>query len=190
LRHWKIGKGDKVGIVGLGGLGHMAIKLANAMGAEVTLFTTSSQKMKDGEKLGATRAILSTHTEEMKKSMNTLDFILNTVSAPHNLDIYLEQLKRDGTMCLVGLPETPHPSPAVGPMIFKRKTLAGSLIGGIKETEEMLNFCADHHITADIEVISADRINEAYTRMLKSDVKYRFVIDLQSLNHRSHQTKY
>lgn len=181
LRHWKVGKGVKVGIVGLGGLGHMAIKIAHAMGAEVTLFTTSPSKMEDGKKLGADRAILSNHPEEMKKSVNTFDFILNTVSASHNLDIYLEQLKRDGVMCLVGIPEVPHPSTTVGLLIFKRKALTGSLIGGIKETEEMLNFCADHNITADIELITMEKINEAYERMLKSDVKYRFVVDIASL---------
>lgn len=181
LRHWKVGKGHKVGIVGLGGLGHMAIKLAHAMGAEVTLFTTSPEKMKDGKKLGADHAILSTRADEMKKSANTFDFILDTVSASHNLDMYLEQLKRDGTMCVVGIPEIPHPSPTVGLLIFKRKALAGSLIGGIKETEEMLNFCADHNITADIELIPMAKVNEAYERILKGDVKYRFVIDLQSL---------
>ncbi len=152
LRHWKVGKGDKVGIVGLGGLGHMAIKIARAMGAEVTLFTTSPDKVKEGKKLGAHSVVLSSQPEEMKKRANTFDFILDTVSVSHNLDVYLEQLKRDGTMCLVGLPEIPHPSPTVGLLIFKRKTLAGSLIGGIKETEEMLNFCADHQITADIEL--------------------------------------
>ena len=181
LRHWKIGKGHKVGVVGLGGLGHMAIKLASAMGAEVTLFTTSPGKIKDGKKLGAHHAILSSNPSEMKKMSGTFDFILNTVSASHNLDIYLELLKRDGTMCLVGIPENPHPSPTAGLLIFKRKALAGSLIGGIKETQEMLNFCADHNITADIELIPIQKINEAYERMLKSDVKYRFVIDMSSL---------
>jgi uncharacterized zinc-type alcohol dehydrogenase-like protein len=185
LRHWKVGKGDKVGIVGLGGLGHMAIKIAHAMGAEVTLFTTSPGKMKDGKKLGAHHAILSRDAEEMKKVASSFDFILDTVSAAHDLDIYLELLKRDGTMCLVGLPEVLHPSPTFDHLILKRKNLSGSLIGGIKETEEMLNFCADHHITADIELIPIEKINEAYARMLKNDVKYRFVIDIASLRERS-----
>jgi uncharacterized zinc-type alcohol dehydrogenase-like protein len=181
LRHWKVSKGTKVGVVGLGGLGHMAIKLAHAMGAEVTLFTTSPDKMKDGKKLGAHHAVLSTHSEAMQKEIGSFDFILNTVAASHNLDPFVQLLKRDGTMCLVGIPENPHPSPNIGELIFKRKQLAGSLIGGIAETQEMLHFCADHNITADIELIPIEKINEAYERMLKSDVKYRFVIDIASL---------
>lgn len=181
LRHWKVRKGDKVAIVGLGGLGHMAIKLAHAMGAEVTLFTTSPDKMKDGKKLGAHHAVLSRNAEELKKYAGMFDFILNTVAAPHNLDPYIELLKKDAAMCVVGIPEIPHPSPNVGLLIFKRRSLAGSLIGGIEETEEMLNFCADHDITADIELIQMKEINTAYERMLKNDVKYRFVIDIKSL---------
>lgn len=181
LRHWKVGKGMRVGIVGLGGLGHMAIKLAHAMGAEVVLFTTSPDKVKDGKKLGAHHAVLSNRPDEMQKFAGTFDFILNTVSASHNLDVYVEQLKRDGTMCLVGIPEYPHPSPNVGNLVFSRRALAGSLIGGIRETQEMLDFCAHHNITADIELIPMEKVNEAYERMLRSDVKYRFVIDVASL---------
>lgn len=181
LRHWHVGKGTKVAVVGLGGLGHMAIKLAHAMGAEVTLFTTSPNKVIDGKKLGAHHVILSNNINEMKKSVGTFDFILNTIAASHNLDIYLEQLKRDGTMCLVGIPEHRHDFSNVSEMIFKRKNIAGSLIGGIKETQEMLDFCAEHDIHADIELIRIDEINEAYERVLRGDVKYRFVIDISSL---------
>lgn len=181
LAHWGIGKHSKVGVVGLGGLGHMAIKIAKAMGAHVVLFTTSQGKVEDAKRLGADEVVLSKNREEMKALARSFDFILNTVAASHNLDPFLELLKRDGTMCLVGAPALPHPSPSVTQLIFKRRQLAGSLIGGIKETQEMLDFCAKHHITADIELISIDHINEAYERMLKSDVKYRFVIDLASL---------
>ena len=181
LRYWKVGKGMRIGVVGLGGLGHMALKLAHAMGAEVTLFTTSQNKIKDGKKLGADEVVLTNREESMKKLANSFDFILNTVAAPHNLDPFIELLKRDATMCLVGLPAHPHPQLNVGNLIFKRKKLAGSLIGGIEETEEMLRFCADHQITADIELIEIQQINEAYERMLKNDVKYRFVIDIKSL---------
>jgi alcohol dehydrogenase (NADP+) len=181
LRHWKVGKGTRVGVVGLGGLGHMAIKLAHAMGAHVVLFTTSPGKTDDAKKLGADEVVISKNSDEMKKFVGSLDFILNTVSAPHNLDAYLELLKRDGTMCLVGAPEHPHPASNVTNLIFKRRSLGGSLIGGIKETQEMLDFCAKHHILSEIEIIPIQKINEAYERMLKSDVKYRFVIDNASL---------
>lgn len=181
LRHWKVKKGDKVGIVGLGGLGHMGIKLAHAMGAHVVLFTTSPSKAQDAKRLGADEIVVSKNSEEMKKHINSFDFILNTVSASHNLDQYMELLKRDGTMCLVGAPEHPHPSPNINNMIFKRRTIGGSLIGGLKETQEMLDFCAKHGITSDIELITIDKVNEAYDRLAKSDVKYRFVIDLSSL---------
>lgn len=181
LRHWKIGKGSKVGVVGLGGLGHMAIKLAHAMGAYVVLFTTSASKVQDAKRLGADEVVISKNPEEMKKQASRFDFIINTVSVSHNLDPYIELLKRDGTMCLIGAPESPHPSPSVNLLIFRRKQLAGSLIGGIKETQEMLDFCAQHHITSDIEMIPIQKINEAYERMIKSDVKYRFVIDIASL---------
>ena len=181
LRHWKVGKGSKVGVVGLGGLGHMAIKLAHAMGAHVVLFTTSAGKVQDAKRLGADEVVISKNANEMKKQTNRLDFILNTVAAPHNLDQFLALLKRDGTMCLVGAPGEPHPSPNINLLIFGRRQIGGSLIGGIKETQEMLDFCAKHQITSDIEMISIEKINEAYERMLKSDVKYRFVIDIASL---------
>lgn len=181
LRHWKVGKGSKVGVVGLGGLGHMAIKLANAMGAHVVLFTTSPGKVQDAKKLGAQEVVISKNPEEMKKHLNSFDFIINTVAASHNLDPYLELLKLDGTLCLVGAPADPHPSPTITNLIFKRRSIGGSLIGGLKETQEMLDFCAKHHITSDIELIPIQKINEAYERVLKSDVKYRFVIDISSL---------
>lgn len=181
LRHWKIGKGSKVGVVGLGGLGHMAIKLAHAMGAHVVLFTTSAGKTEDAKKMGANEVVISKNPDEMKKHLNSLDFIINTVAASHNLDAYIELLKRDGTMCLIGAPEHPHPSPNITNLIFKRRSIGGSLIGGLKETQEMLDFCGKNHITSDIELIPIQQINEAYERVLKSDVKYRFVIDLASL---------
>jgi alcohol dehydrogenase (NADP+) len=181
LRHWKVGKGSKVGIVGLGGLGHMGLKFSHALGAHTVLFTTSANKKADALKLGANEVIISNNSEEVKKHASSFDFILNTVAVPHNLDVYLELLKRDGALCMVGLPELPHPSPSIGNLISKRRQLAGSLIGGIKETQEMLDFCAQHQITSDIELIPMQKINEAYERMLKSDVKYRFVIDMASL---------
>jgi uncharacterized zinc-type alcohol dehydrogenase-like protein len=181
LRHWKVGPGTKVGVVGLGGLGHMGVKLAHALGAHVVLFTGSPGKMADARRLGADEVVVTRHADEVGKHANALDFILNTVSAQHNLDVYLNLLKRDGTMCLVGAPEHPHPSPSVMAMIFRRRALAGSLIGGIRETQEMLDFCAEHNIVSDVEVIPMQRINEAYERMLKSDVKYRFVIDMASI---------
>ncbi len=178
LRHWQVGPGKKVGIVGLGGLGHMGVKIAHAMGAHVVLFTTSPGKIADGKRLGADDVCISTDPKQMAAYANQLDFILNTVAAPHDLDAYLQLLKRDGTMTLVGAPAEPHPSPTVFNLIFKRRQLAGSLIGGIRETQEMLDFCAQHNIVSDIELISMDYINTAYERMLKSDVKYRFVIDM------------
>jgi uncharacterized zinc-type alcohol dehydrogenase-like protein len=181
LRHWKIKQGDKVGIVGLGGLGHMGVKFAHAFGAHVVLFTTSPGKTEDAKRLGADEVVISKNPVEMERHLKSFDFILNTVAAPHNLDQFTGLLKRDGTMCLVGVPDSPHPSPSVGNLIFKRRSLAGSLIGGIKETQEMLDFCAEHNITSDIEVIAIQDINEAFERMLKSDVKYRFVIDMTSL---------
>jgi len=181
LMHWQVGAGDKVGVVGLGGLGHMAVKFAHALGAEVVLFTTSPDKIADAKRLGADSVVISKNPEEMARHSLSFDFILNTVAAPHNLDAYTALLKRDGTLCLVGVPDQPHPSPSVGNLIFKRRNIAGSLIGGLKETQEMLDFCAKHNITSDIEMIPIQQINEAYQRVLKSDVKYRFVIDLQSL---------
>jgi uncharacterized zinc-type alcohol dehydrogenase-like protein len=181
LRHWGAGPGKKVGIVGLGGLGHMGVKIAHAMGAEVTLFTTSRNKIEDGRRLGADAVCISTDSAQMAVHANQFDLIVNTVAAPHDLDAYLQLLKRDGTMTLVGAPAEPHPSPNVFNLIFKRRQLAGSLIGGIRETQEMLDFCAQRGIVSDVETIPMDYINTAYERMLKSDVKYRFVIDLASL---------
>ena len=168
-------------LVGIGGLGHMGIKLAHAMGAHVVAFTTSDSKRKDAHALGADEVVVSRNPEEMAAHAKSFDFILNTVAAPHDLDAFLVLLKRDGTMTLVGAPATPHPSPNVFNLITKRRALAGSMIGGIPETQEMLDFCAAHGIGSDVEVIPASRVNEAYERMLRSDVKYRFVIDTASL---------
>ncbi|WP_462381817.1 NAD(P)-dependent alcohol dehydrogenase [Pseudomonas sp. Marseille-QA0892] len=181
LRQWNVQPGHKVGVVGLGGLGHMAVKIAAAMGAHVVLFTTSPNKRDDALRLGAAEVVVSKNEDEMNAHANSFDFILNTVAAPHSLDALLGLLKRDGTMTLVGAPESPHPSPEVFSLIFKRRRLAGSLIGGIAETQEMLDFCAEHGIVSDIEEISMDYINDAYERMLRSDVKYRFVIDMKTL---------
>ena len=181
LKHWKVGPGSKVGIVGLGGLGHMGVKLAHAMGAHVVLFTTSANKVEDAKRLGADEVVISKNPDEMKAHIKSFDFILNTVAAAHNLDVFTELLKRDGTMCLNGVPEHAHPSPNIGNLIFKRRQIAGSLIGGIKETQEMLDFCAEHNITSDIEIIDIKDINESYERMVKGDVKYRFVIDMATL---------
>lgn len=180
LRHWKVTKGQKVGVVGLGGLGHMGVKLANAMGAHVVVFTTSPSKVEDAKRLGAHEVVISKDMAQMKSHANTFDFILDTVSAPHDYDLYLSLLRRDATMVLVGLPDKP-PELHAGALIMGRRSLAGSLIGGIKETQEMLNFCAQHGIVSDIEMIPIQKINEAYERMIKSDVKYRFVIDMKSL---------
>ena len=181
LKHWNTGPGKKVGIVGLGGLGHMGVKIAHAMGAHVVLFTTSAGKVADAKRLGADEVCISTDPDQMAKYANQLDFILDTVAAPHQLDAYLLLLKKDATMTLVGAPADPHPSSEVFNLIFKRRQLAGSLIGGIAETQEMLDFCAKHGIVSDIEIIPMNYINEAYERMLKSDVRYRFVIDMKSL---------
>ncbi|RAK51438.1 NAD(P)-dependent alcohol dehydrogenase [Phenylobacterium deserti] len=181
LRHWNVGPGKKVGVVGIGGLGHMGVKLAHAMGAHVVAFTTSESKRQDALDLGADEVVVSRNPQEMEAHTGSFDFILDTVAASHNLDAFTALLKRDGTLCLVGVPEHPHPSPTVGVLIFGRKSIAGSLIGGIAETQEMLDFCAQHGIVSDIEMIKAQEINDAYERMLKSDVKYRFVIDSASL---------
>lgn len=180
LRHWKVGKGRKVGIVGLGGLGHMGVKLAHALGAEVVLFTTSPGKREDARRLGASDVVVSRNADEMARHANSFDFILDTVSARHDLDGLLALLKRDGTLTLVGAPPDP---PAVTPLnlIMRRRQYAGSLIGGIPETQQMLDFCAERRMTADVEVIPIQDIEKAYARMLKSDVKYRFVIDMASL---------
>ncbi len=180
LRHWKVGKGQTVGVVGLGGLGHMAVKFANAFGAHVILFTTSPGKTRRRETLGAHEVVISKDEDAMNAQAKSFDFIVDTVSAKHDLDAYLNLLKRDGTLCLVGVPPEPVPLGAFS-LIRWRHRLAGSLIGGIAETQEMLDFCAERGITCDIEKINADYINEAYERMLRSDVKYRFVIDIASL---------
>ncbi len=181
LRQWGVEKGQKVGIVGLGGLGHMGVKIAAAMGAHVVLFTTSASKIDDAKRMGAAEVVISKDPEAMAAHQNSFDFILNTVAASHDLDPFIALLKRDCTMTLVGAPEHAHPSPGVFGLIFKRRRLGGSLIGGIRETQEMLDFCAEHGIVSDIETIAMKDINAAYERMLKSDVKYRFVIDMASL---------
>jgi len=181
LRHWKAGPGKKVGIVGIGGLGHMGLKIAHAMGAHVVAFTTSESKREEALKLGADEVVISKDPAQMNAHAGSFDFILNTVAAPHVLDTFIALLKRDGTLCLVGAPASPHPSPNVMGLIFGRKSLAGSLIGGIAETQEMLDFCAEHGIVAEIEMIAAQDIEPSYERMLKSDVKYRFVIDAATM---------
>ena len=181
LRHWHAGPGRKVGVVGIGGLGHMGVKLAHAMGAHVVAFTTSESKRQDALDLGADEVVVSRNEGEMKAHAGSFDLILNTVAASHSLDAFTGLLKRDGTMVLVGVPEHPHPSPNIGNLIFKRRAIAGSLIGGIAETQEMLDFCAEKGIVADIEMIRVQQIDEAYDRMVKSDVKYRFVIDNATL---------
>lgn len=182
LRHWKVGPGQKVGVVGIGGLGHMGIKIAHAMGAHVVAFTTSESKRGDAHALGADEVVISKDAAQMKAHAGSFDFILDTVAASHDLDAFSSLLKRDGTLVLVGVPEHAHPSPNVANLIFKRRAIAGSLIGGIAETQEMLDFCADHGIVADIETIRAQDIDRAYDRMVKSDVKYRFVIDNASMD--------
>jgi uncharacterized zinc-type alcohol dehydrogenase-like protein len=181
LKHWKAGPGKKVGVVGIGGLGHMGIKIAHALGAHVVAFTTSASKVEDAKKLGADEVVISSNATEMAKHARSFDLIVNTVAAPHDLDAFLVLLKRDATMTLIGAPATPHPSPNAFNLILARRSLAGSVIGGIAETQEMLDFCAKHNITADIEQIAMADINNAYERMLKGDVKYRFVIDMQTL---------
>src|SRR5579862_93274 len=180
LRHWKVSKGQKVGVVGLGGLGHMAVKLANAFGADVTLFTTSAKKKDDAIRLGAKEVVVSKDQAEMEKRARSFDFIIDTVSAEHDINAYVNLLKRDGSIVLVGAPEKALPVAAF-PLIMARRSFAGSGIGGIPETQEMLDFCGKHGITADIELIPIQKINEAYERMLRSDVKYRFVIDMATL---------
>jgi len=180
MRHWKVGKGQTVGVIGLGGLGHMAVKFAHAMGAEVVLFSTSAAKQADAKRLGASKFVLTTAKDGMKGLNNRLDFIIDTVSAPHDVNGYLNTLKTDGVFCLVGAPVA---ALKVEPfsIIPKRRTVAGSLIGGIPETQEMLDFCAERGIVSDVEVIAAKEINHAYERLLKSDVKYRFVVDMSTL---------
>ncbi|MFT3732371.1 MAG: NAD(P)-dependent alcohol dehydrogenase [Hyphomicrobium sp.] len=182
LKHWNVGPGKKVGIVGIGGLGHMGVKLAHALGAHVVAFTTSASKKQAALDLGADEVVISKDADEMAKHAGSFDFILDTVAASHNLDAFTTLLKLDGALTLVGVPEHPHPSPSVFPLIFGRKSIAGSLIGGIAETQEMLDFCAERGITSDIEMIAMKDIDHAYDRLLKSDVKYRFVIDMATLD--------
>ncbi len=180
LHHWKVGKGQKVGVIGLGGLGHMGVKFAKALGAHVVLFTTSPNKSQDAKRLGADEVVISKNADEMQKHAKSFHFILDTVSGDHDLNPYLQLLNLNGTMCLVGAPEKPAPIAAFN-LLMPRRSLAGSAIGGIAETQAMLDFCADNGTTADIELIKIQQINEAYDRLLKSDVKYRFVIDMASL---------
>ncbi len=182
LKHWKVSKGQKAGVVGLGGLGHMAVKIAHSLQAHVVVFSTSASKKQEAHRLGADEFVMAKDAGEMGKHQGSFDFILDTVSHSHDLNPYLDLLKRNGVMCLLGAPENPHPPVNPSKLIFKRGSLAGSLIGGIQETQEMLDFCGRHNITSDIEIIPIQKVNEAYERMLKSDVRYRFVIDLSSLH--------
>jgi alcohol dehydrogenase (NADP+) len=182
LRQWKAGPGSRVGVVGIGGLGHMAVKLAAALGAHVVVLTTSPSKAEDARRLGAHEVVVSRDAAAMKGLRNSLDLIIDTVGTPHDIDAEMQLLRLDGTLVLLGGSPQPHPAPGAFTFIMKRRRLAGSLIGGIAETQEMLDFCGQHGITADIELIKADAVNEAYERMLKSDVKYRFVIDLATLS--------
>lgn len=181
LKHWGVKAGDKVAVVGLGGLGHMAVKLAASMGAEVTMLSRSPAKEKDAQELGAHHFALTTEPETMKGLVNTFDFIIDTVSAEHNYNDYLPLMRTNGVMILLGVPPKPSDVHAAN-LIFGRRSIVGSLVGGIKETQEMLDYCAEHGITSDVELINIDQINEAYERTLKADVKYRFVIDMASLN--------
>jgi uncharacterized zinc-type alcohol dehydrogenase-like protein len=181
LKHWGAGPGTKVGIVGLGGLGHMGVKFAHALGAHTVLFTTSPSKIEDGKRLGADEVVVSKNADEMNRHQRSFDLIVNTVAVSHNLDPFISLLRRDGTLVLVGAPEHPHPSPTVFNLLMGRRSLAGSAIGGIAETQEMLDYCAEKNIVSDIELIPAQYINEAYERMIRGDVKYRFVIDMKSL---------
>jgi len=180
LRFHRAGKGQKVGVVGLGGLGHMGVKIAKALGAHVVVFTTSPNKVKDAIRLGADEVVNSKNEDEMKKQLNSFHFILDTVAAQHDINAYLALLRRDATLTQVGVPAEPL-SVHVSSLIFGRKNFSGSLIGGIQETQEMLDFCGEHNITADIELVPIQKINEAYERLVKNDVKYRFVIDMASL---------
>jgi alcohol dehydrogenase (NADP+) len=180
LRHWRVGKGHKVAVLGLGGLGHMAVKFAAAFGADVTMLSTSPSKEQDAKRLGAHHFALTTSKEQLKNLRGKFDFIIDTVSAEHDYNVYLKLLKVNGVHICVGAPPTPSPIEAFS-LISKRRSIAGSMIGGIPETQEMLNFCSEHNIVSDVEVISIDYINQAYERMLKGDVRYRFVIDMKSL---------
>ena len=180
MRHWGVTKGKKVGVVGLGGLGHMAVKFAHALGAHVVVFTTSPNKKEDALRLGADEVVISRNADEMNKHVNSFDFILDAVSAEHDINSYIQLLRRDGNITIVGAPDKPYAISALG-LLFKRRTLSGSLIGGIAETQEMLDFCGKHNITADVEVIPIQKLNEAYDRLSRADVKYRFSIDMASL---------
>jgi uncharacterized zinc-type alcohol dehydrogenase-like protein len=180
MRHWGVTKGKKVGVVGLGGLGHMAVKFADALGAQVVVFTTSPNKKEDAIRLGADEVVVSRHADEMQKHAGSFDFILDAVSADHDINAYINLLRRDGNITLVGAPEKPLAVAAFG-LLFGRRSLSGSPIGGLPETQEMLDFCGKHNITADVEVIPIQKTNEAYERLLKADVKYRFSIDMASL---------
>jgi alcohol dehydrogenase (NADP+) len=180
LRHWKVGKGTKVGVVGLGGLGHMGLKFAHSFGAHVVQFTTSENKIEDAKRLGADEVVVTKDAAAVAKHAGSFDFILDCVSAPHDLNLYLNLLRLNGTLCLVGLPEVPM-SVAPFSVVANRRSLAGSGIGGMKETQEMLDYCAEHGIVSDIELTSIDKLAEAYERVVKADVKYRFVIDMATL---------
>jgi alcohol dehydrogenase (NADP+) len=180
MRHWGVTKGKKVGVVGLGGLGHMAVKFSHALGAHTVVFTTSESKKDDAMRLGADEVVLSRDANQMAKHAGSFDFILDAVAAPHDLNTYINMLTRDGNLTMVGAPDDPLPVAVFG-LIFKRRSFSGSLIGGIKETQEMLDFCGEHNIASDVEVIPIQKVNEAYDRLVKSDVKYRFSIDMASL---------
>ena len=181
LKHWNVGPGKKVGVVGLGGLGHMALKFAHSLGAQVTLFTTSEGKVADGKRLGANEVVISKDEDAMKKQAGSFDFIIDCVSAEHDINAYLSLLRLDGTICLVGLPEKGVQVSSFA-IVANRHSLSGSMIGGMQETQEMLDYCAEHNIVSDIELIGVDKLEEAYSRVVKADVKYRFVIDMKSLN--------
>ena len=180
MRHWGVTKGKKVGVVGLGGLGHMAVKFAHTLGAHVVVFTTSPNKKEDALRLGADEVIISRNTDQMSKHVDSFDLILDAVSAEHDINTYIQLLRRDGNIIIVGAPDKPHAVSAFG-LLFKRRSVSGSLIGGLAETQEMLDFCGKHNITADVEVIPIQKINEAYERLSSADVKYRFSIDMVSL---------
>jgi alcohol dehydrogenase (NADP+) len=180
MKHWGVGKGKKVGVVGLGGLGHMGVKFAHALGAHVVVFTTSPNKKDDALRLGADEVVISRNIDEMAKHAGSFDFILDAVAADHDVNAYINLLRRDGNLTMVGAPEKPLPVSVFG-LIFARRSFSGSLIGGIAETQEMLDFCGKNNITSDVEVIPIQKVNEAYERLLKSDVKYRFSIDMASL---------
>ncbi|HLI04920.1 MAG TPA: NAD(P)-dependent alcohol dehydrogenase [Terracidiphilus sp.] len=180
LRHWGVGKGKKVGVVGLGGLGHMAVKFAHALGAHVVVFTTSPSKKDDALRLGADEVVISKNAGEMNRHAGSFDFILDAVAAPHDINAYINLLARDGNITMVGAPQQPLPVSVFG-LLFRRRSFSGSLIGGIAETQEMLDFCGKHNITADVEVIPIQKVNEAYERLVRSEVKYRFSIDMASL---------